>query len=260
MGWGGVEPKRVWVWVIPSLDLKGFGLRSSSRPKMGVDPSMSGSKRVRDQKEVWILLTPDPIWVRLRSGSRPKRVWFLPCSDPKWIRVGLKFGSKKAGGLCPNPKRFGSFCVRTQEGLGLGPFESGPNMGWVDVLPCLNPKGFRMGLESEHKGFGFGVGVQTQNRFGYKSFHFQAKQRVGVRTQGLLGLGLSVSGPKGVWVQFKVRPKGIEFGSFCVKTQNGFRCGTFPIRTQEGLGLGLGPSVSKPKGVRDGFEVQTQGV
>ncbi|KAJ6965651.1 hypothetical protein NC652_003516 [Populus alba x Populus x berolinensis] len=36
-----------------------------------------------------------------------------------------------------------------------------------------------MGLESKHKGFGFGVGVQTQNRFGYKSFHFQAKQRLG---------------------------------------------------------------------------------
>jgi len=70
---------------------------------------------------------------------------------------------------------------------------------------------------------------------------------VWVHTQGFLGLGSSVSRPRGVWVGFGVRPKRIGFGSFRVRTQNGFRCGSFPIQTQ--MGLGLGPSMSGPKGV-----------
>ncbi|KAJ7013989.1 hypothetical protein NC653_003574 [Populus alba x Populus x berolinensis] len=70
------------------------------------------------------------------------------------------------------------------------------------VLPCLDPKGFRMGLESGHKGFGFGVSVWTQNRFGYKSFHFWAKQRLGDGSMvGPNGVkGGSVPKPNGVWV------------------------------------------------------------
>jgi hypothetical protein len=57
-------------------------------------------------------------------------------------------------------------------GLGTGPFLFELKRVWV--LPCLDPKGFRIGSESGPKGFGFGVSVWTQNRFGCGSFHFRA--------------------------------------------------------------------------------------
>jgi len=56
----------------------------------------------------------------------------------------------------------------------VGPFLFELKRVWV--LLCLDPKGFRISSESGPKGFGFGVSVWTQNRFGCGSFHFRAQE------------------------------------------------------------------------------------
>lgn len=69
---------------------------------------------------------PDPKWIS---------EWILPCPNPRGLWDGSVAGPNRVGGLgsCPDPRGFGSLRVRTQEGLGLGPSESKPNMGWVGV-------------------------------------------------------------------------------------------------------------------------------
>jgi hypothetical protein len=108
---------------------KGLGAESMARPNgvggwvrvrthrgFGLGPYVFGPKGVW----VWILPTPNPIWVGLGCRSRPKGVWVLPCPDPKWVRVGSESGSKRARGWVH---------VRTQ--MSLGPSLSEPKGVWV---------------------------------------------------------------------------------------------------------------------------------
>jgi hypothetical protein len=108
LGAGSIsKPKRVWVWVIPSPDPKGFGLRSASEPKMGLDPSLSGSNMG------WGLTPwPDPIGLGAGCMSGPKGVGF----GFESFRVQTQYGLGWGVGL--DPRGFGSFPVRTPNGLG----------------------------------------------------------------------------------------------------------------------------------------------
>ena len=108
-------------------------------------------------------------------------------------------------------------------GLGVGPFLFELKRVWV--LLCLDPKGFRISSESGPKGFGFGVSVWTQNRFGCGSFHFRAQEGWGMAPwPDPMGLRAgSVPGPRGVWVWVLLfsDPMGFGLGYFRVRTQRG---------------------------------------
>ena len=171
---------------------------------LGVGPLLS------EPKGVWV-------WVRVRV---------LPCPIPKglgWVQspyprgLGSAAGPKMNLGMVPSiiePKRVGVWlCGRTQGGLGLGPFVSGPNGVGVRVLPCPDPNGCGMSLESDPRGLSLGSMSGPKMGFGVGP-SLPGPKRVGGwirgRTQWGWGLGPSVAKPKSVWVGFGV----------CVRTQN----------------------------------------
>jgi hypothetical protein len=136
-----------------------------------LDPVGFGSFRVRTQKGwVWVLSSPNPIWVRLAYGSETKGVWVwvLPCSNPKWLGVGSMSIPKGVGGWVHirtqrdlGPSQSGPKMV-----LGVSPFISGPKRvkGWVRVQTQggLGPSVFRPNMSwgwsvgPDPRVFGFG--------------------------------------------------------------------------------------------------------
>jgi len=158
---------------------------------LGVGPLLSGPKGVW----VWVRVLPCPI---------PKGLGWVQSPYPRGL--GSASGPKMNLGMVPSiiePKRVGVWlCGRTQGGLGLGPFVSGPNgvgVG-VRVLPCPDPNGCGMSLESDPRGLSLGSTSGPKMGFG-----------VGPSLPRELGDG-SVAGPNGVGVWVLPWPNPRVFG------------------------------------------------